>query len=214
MTHLGFGIKWRDSISSLWATASSTDLLNGHLGKKILHCRGVMQWGPLSPMLFLLAIEPLHLLFKKAHQMHLLQKLRPNYDTCRVSLYAAALFIQPNQEELQVVDHILHNFAEASGLVTNMSKTNYYPISCEGISLEFLAQANKEIANFPCTYFGLPFNTRKPSRVELQPLLLKIANRLPRWKRDFLSYLGRELLMKAVLSSMPTHFLSVFKLPQ
>jgi hypothetical protein len=60
MTHLGFGIKWRDSISSLWATASSTDLLNGHLGKKILHCRGVMQWGPLSPMLFLLAIEPLH----------------------------------------------------------------------------------------------------------------------------------------------------------
>jgi hypothetical protein len=172
--------------------------------------------GPLSPMLFLLTIEPLHLLFKKAHQIILLQKLRPNCDTCKVYLYAddATLFIQPNQEELQVVDHILHIFAEASLLVTNMSKTNFYPIRCEGISLDFLAQANREVANFPCTYLGLPLNTRKPTTTELQPLLLKIANRLPGWKRDFLSYLGRELLVKAILSSMPTHFLSVYKLPQ
>jgi hypothetical protein len=135
---------------------------------------------PLSPMLFLLTIEPLHMLFKKVHQLNLLQKLRPNCDTYRVSLYAdaAALFIQPN-EELQVVDHILHIFAEASGLVTNMSKINFYPIRCEGISLVFLAQANREVSNFPYTYLGFPLNTRKPTRAELQPLLLKIANRLP-----------------------------------
>jgi hypothetical protein len=184
--------------------------------KKILHCRGVRQGDPLSPMLFLLTIEPLHMLFKKAHQLNLLQKLRPNCDTYRVSLYAdaAALFIQPNEKELQVVDHILHIFVESSGLVTNMSKINFYPIRCEGISLVFLAQANREVSNFPYTYLGLPLNTRKPTRVELQPLLLKIANILPGWKRDFLSYPSRELLMKVVLSSMPTHFLSVFKLSQ
>jgi hypothetical protein len=31
---MGFGIKWREWISSLWAIASSTILLNGHPGKK------------------------------------------------------------------------------------------------------------------------------------------------------------------------------------
>jgi hypothetical protein len=41
-------------------------LLNGEPGKRIFHCRGVRQEDPLSPMLFLLAIEPLHRLFKKA----------------------------------------------------------------------------------------------------------------------------------------------------
>jgi hypothetical protein len=110
MTHLGFGLKLRDWISSLWATASSSVLLNGQSGKKILHYRGVKQGDPLSPMLFLLAIEPLHLLFKKAHRLNLLHKLRPNYDTRRVSLYAddATLFIQPNQQELQVCNTPCH----------------------------------------------------------------------------------------------------------
>jgi hypothetical protein len=39
----------------------------GEPGQKILHCEGgVMQGDLLSPMLFLLVMEPLHLLFKKA----------------------------------------------------------------------------------------------------------------------------------------------------
>jgi hypothetical protein len=80
--------------------------------------------------------------------------------------------------------------------------------------LDFLALANREVTNFPCTYLGLPLNTRKPIRTKLQPLLLKIANRLSGWKRDLLSYPDRELLLKDVLSSMSTHFLWVFKLFQ
>jgi hypothetical protein len=70
------------------------------------------------------------------------------------------------------------------------------------------------VVTFPCIYLGLPLKTRKPTRTELQPLLLKIANQLLGWKRDFLTYPDREFLVKADLSSMPTHFLTMFKLPQ
>jgi hypothetical protein len=64
-------------------------------------------------MLFLLAIEPLHQMFQKAQQAQLLKCLSPACDTFRLTLYAdaAALFIQPKAEELEVTDSILSLFA-------------------------------------------------------------------------------------------------------
>jgi hypothetical protein len=46
----------------------------------------------------------------------------------------------------------------------------------------------------------------------MQPMLQKVADRLSWWKRNFLSYLGRELLMKMVLSAIPTFYMIVFKM--
>jgi hypothetical protein len=45
-------------------------------------------------------------------------------------------------------------------------------------------------------------------------LVHKIANRLPGWKMILLSYPRRELLVKTVLSVVPTFFLTAFKLPK
>jgi hypothetical protein len=55
---------------------------------------------------------------------------------------------------------------------------------------------------------------KKPSCATLQPLVQKVANRLPGWKRRFFSYPGRELPVKSVLSTLPTHFLTIFKMPK
>jgi hypothetical protein len=48
----------------------------------------------------------------------------------------------------------------------------------------------------------------------LQPVIQKIGNRLLGWKINFLSYPGRELLVKTVLTVMPTFLLTVFKMPK
>jgi hypothetical protein len=42
----------------------------------------------------------------------------------------------------------------------------------------------------------------------------KVAKRLPGWQRRFLTYPGRELLVKTVLLAISTHFLTIFKMPQ
>jgi hypothetical protein len=48
----------------------------------------------------------------------------------------------------------------------------------------------------------------------ISPLVQKIGNKLLGWKRNLLSYPGRETLVKMVLSTMTTHFLTVHKLPK
>ena len=46
------------------------------------------------------------------------------------------------------------------------------------------------------------------------PVVEKVKLRLAGWKRRLLSYAGRLTLVKAVLSSIPVYYLSLFKLPE
>jgi hypothetical protein len=69
---LGFGPRWRRWICQLLASASSKVLLNGKPGASIAHARGLRQGDPISPMLFILAIDPLHHLFRLASEEGLL----------------------------------------------------------------------------------------------------------------------------------------------
>jgi hypothetical protein len=48
----------------------------------------------------------------------------------------------------------------------------------------------------------------------LQPVIDKVGYRLPAWKNNFFSYPGREMLVKSVLSALPTYFLSMHKMPK
>jgi hypothetical protein len=159
-------------------------------------------------MLFLLAMEPLHRLFQRAQQDGLISSLSRGCDSFRASLYAddASVFIKPTEQEVQVTDCIIEIFAQASGLVTNMTKTVFFPIRCEGINLDFLTQHGRSISNFPCHYLGRPLHYGKLPRAMLYQLIQKIGNRLPGWKRSYFTYPGRELLVKTVLSSLPTYF--------
>ena len=63
---LGFGLVWCDIISGLLASSSMLVLLNGSLGQRIQHQCGLRQDDPLSPMLFILVMDVLCHLVKKA----------------------------------------------------------------------------------------------------------------------------------------------------
>jgi hypothetical protein len=214
MVHLGFGQRWRDWITTLWNTSSSSFLLNGDPGRRVLHYIWVRQGGCLSLMFFLLVIEPLHMLFQKAQEMGLLGEFGNCCDKFRISLYAddAALFIKPTDHDLTIANHILNIFSQASGLVTNMGKTEFYPIKCGNTDLSFLTSKNLTISSFPCSYLGLPLHYRKATRPMMQQVISKIGLGLPGWKRNLLAYSGRETLVKSVISALSTYFMIVFKM--
>jgi mannosylglycoprotein endo-beta-mannosidase len=211
----GFGAKWRGWVFALLSTASTAVLLNGVRGQWFKHFAGLRQGDPLSPMLFILAMEPLQRLLDLATTDQLLPPLQNRAAKLRVSLYAddAAIFLNPVKEEVHTVSDILNIFGQAAGLITNRSKCAVFPIRCDDLNVDEIMEGFPcPIKNFPCQYLGLPLHYRSLHRVEIQPLIDKMANSLPTWKGKFLNKAGRLKLVNTVLSSLPTYFLTVFAL--
>jgi hypothetical protein len=117
----------------------------------------------------------------KAQEIGILGYLHQNCASFRMSLYAdgAAVFINPTAQDLQATRFILQLFADASGLSTNLEKTELYPIRCQGLNPQELLETNQSLFQFPCTYLGLPLHYKKLPKTALYPLVQKIGNRLP-----------------------------------
>jgi cell division inhibitor SulA len=68
LRHLGFSQRWTKWISLVLSSTSTKIILNGMPGRHICHKRELHQGGPLSPLLFVLAMEVLNALFQCAEE--------------------------------------------------------------------------------------------------------------------------------------------------
>jgi hypothetical protein len=138
MQALGFGRRWREWISILFRKGSSTALLNGQPGPTFWHGRGVRQGDPLSPMLFILAMDPLQRMLDLAIKHGIISPLPISAARWRITMYAddAAIFINPSKDDLETLKEILQIFGTSSGLHINIQKSSIHPIRCDEVDLE------------------------------------------------------------------------------
>jgi hypothetical protein len=137
-----------------------------------------------------------------ATQGGILSPIRSCSAIFRISLYAddVGIFINPIKEELQAIISILEIFGKASGLVTNMAKTEVFPVCCGNTDLDdILSTFPAKIATFRGKYLGLPLHFRRLRKVDLQPVIDKIAAKLPGWMGKNLARPGRVTLGRTVL---------------
>jgi hypothetical protein len=217
MQHLGFGPIWRDIISGLLCSSMTQVLLNGIPGTRISHKRGQRQGDPLSPMLFILVMDLLGHMVSKAAEEGMLQPLARRVLQHQISLYAddVVLFLRPEVADIAITMDILHLFGVASGLKTNLQKSNVLPIRCEDHNLEVIQQQFPcAVDDFLCKYLGLPLTLKRLKKEHIQPMIDRLADQLPGWKADLLTRAGRKVHVQFVLTSMLIYLVMALDLPQ
>jgi len=65
----------------------------------------------------------------------------------------------------------------------------------------------------PFVYLGLPIGGDLRKLSFWKPILDRIVAHLSSWNNKFLSFGGRLVLLKSVMSSLPIYFLSFFRAP-
>jgi hypothetical protein len=160
LEHRGFPARWRNWLVLLLSSSSSLIHLNGVKGPLIRHRRGLRQGDPLSPYLFILAIDTLQHIFEHATQEELLSTLKDHTAHLRLSLYAdaaAAVFVNPNKAAVDMVMDIMQRYGEATGLRISISKSSVAPIQCSRVDLDnVLRNFSGSRVTFSVTYLGLP----------------------------------------------------------
>lgn len=213
---LGFSDKWREWICGLLATSSTRIMVNGIPGKPILNCIGLRQGDPISPLLFILIMEPLHKMFELAASRGILTPLAGTGISQRLSMFAdgVMIFLKPWDNDLHACAALLRLFGDTSGLRVNLTKSAAFPIRCSPDIMQRVVEIlDCPLGAFPCKYLGLPLTLRKQTAAQLRGLVDQLAGYLPRWKAVNMPKSGRMLLIQSVLCAIPIHAMMALDIP-
>jgi hypothetical protein len=161
-------------------------------------------------MLFILVTDVLGQMISKAANEGLLQPLSTRLLQHRISLYTddVVLFLRPEANDIAIIMDLINLFGDASGLRTNLQKSNVLPIRCGEQELTVLQNLLPcALAEFPCRYLGLPLSLRKLTNAQVQPIIDRIADQLPGWKADLMTHAGRKVQVQFVLTAMLVYLL-------
>ena len=165
-------------------TASTRVLVNGVPVERIRQVRGLRQGDPLSPQLFVLAMETITLLILKATKHNLLQPIGNATPIQRISIYAddVVIFVKPEIQDLVAIKEILNVFGRVSGLNINFQKTSATLIRVDEVHKEMVSTILRcPVVEFPIRYLGLQLALKPLTKNQWQPMLDAATEIVPAW---------------------------------
>ncbi|GKV27974.1 hypothetical protein SLEP1_g37084 [Rubroshorea leprosula] len=125
------------------------------------------------------------------------------------------LFLRATETEAKNLKAILQTYEEVSGQVINFQKSSI-TFSCsvrQGLRDSISCTLNMIEAEQPGRYLGFPAHVDRSRTATFASLKSKFWKRIGEWREQPLSRVGREILIKSVLQSLPTYIMGLFLLP-
>nr|GEW86601.1 RNA-directed DNA polymerase, eukaryota, reverse transcriptase zinc-binding domain protein [Tanacetum cinerariifolium] len=211
----GFGNKWRAWIQTCLRSSRGSILINGSPTEEFQIFKGLKQGDPLSPFLFILIMESLHLSFQRVVDAGLFNEIRLSSMVNLSHLFYAddAVFLgQWSETNIDMLVHVLECFHLASGLRINTCKSKIMGVHVDGGRVNNAAsKLGCLILRTPFLYLGTRVGDNMSRVIAWKGVVEKVRSRLSRWKLKTLSIGGRFTLLKSVLGSMPIFHMYIFK---
>lgn len=123
-------------------------------------------------------------------------------------------FLKGSVENAQALKSTVDKYCKASGQMVNLSKSS---LLCGGdeentFTTEVATLFGMNLVTDSGKFLGLPSLWGRSKCEALRFLKERIVNKLQGWRSKLLNNAGKEVLIKAVISAIPTFSMSVFKL--
>ncbi|GKA18960.1 RNA-directed DNA polymerase, eukaryota [Tanacetum coccineum] len=214
----GFGSTWCTWIRGISDFAKASLLVNGSPSDEFHIHRGLKQGDPLSPFLFILVMEALHLSVCKAVDEDVFKGIQLQGSLALSHLFYAddAFFMgEWSDNNLRGIINILKCFHLASGLQINIHKSQILGVGVSRSRVEDMASSlGCTIMENKFRYLGVMVGAGMTRHKAWDDVILKLQSRLSKWKAKTLSIGGRLTLLKSVLGASPLYNMSIFKVPK
>ncbi|KAG7548232.1 Reverse transcriptase domain [Arabidopsis suecica] len=190
--------------------------VNGSLGGFFKSSKGLRQGDPLSPYLFVLAMEVFSSLLKSRFDAGYIHYHPKTADLSISHLMFAddvMVFFDGGSSSLHGICEVLDDFASWSGLQVNKDKTNLYLAGTDQSEELAFSRYGFPTSSLPVRYLGLPLMSRKLRIAEYEPLMEKLIKRFRSLAVKSLSFAGRVQLIASVITGLVNFWMSTFLLP-
>lgn len=156
-------------------------------------------------------------LLSKSYQGSLLEGVHVKPNKLKIShlqfVDDTLIMCRPSEDQLMYLRCVVRCFEAVSRLKVNLHKSRIFGVGQVNNFGRLADCLGCSVGSLPTSYLGLPFGASYKSTTPWNIVVSQIQKRLAGWKGSPLSKERKVMLIKSMLTSLPTYFLSLFAIP-